>query len=168
MLCFWLATLKGKLNHIHRCRLRCHRFRSFFGKKKYEKSKQAASKKTKAATTGGWTSKSRTELCYSRYMTINNAIATRDLPTHGWKNINSAGAKPHGLVGSEVIRLQAARVISLQTFVYWTTFPTSPRIWTRPPKCTVVSFKVQTTAAASPSFATHSNWTKIFLLVFFF
>lgn len=104
MLCFWLATLKGKLNHIHRCRLRCHRFRSFFGKKNTRKANKQLAKKTKAATTGGWTSKSRTELRYSRYMTINNAIATRDLPTHGWKNINSAGAKPHGLVGSEVIR----------------------------------------------------------------
>lgn len=48
------------------------------------------------------TSKSRTELCYSRYMTINNGIATRDLPTHGWKNINGAGAVRRGLVGSVV------------------------------------------------------------------
>lgn len=41
-------------------------------------------------------------LCYSGYMTINNGVATRDLPTHGWKNINGAGARRRWLVGSEV------------------------------------------------------------------
>lgn len=35
-------------------------------------------------------------------MTINNGVATRDLPTHGWKNINSAGAKPWCIVGTVV------------------------------------------------------------------
>lgn len=88
-------------------------------------------------------------------MTINNDIATRDLPTHGWKNINSAGAKPHGLVGSEVIRLQAARFYYCRLSYIERHFPQVHEFGHAYQQRTVVSFKVQTTAAASPSLVTH-------------
>lgn len=51
-------------------------------------------------------------------MTINNGVATRDLPTHGWKNINGAGAKRRGLVGSGVIWPVAVELVVLQSPVY--------------------------------------------------
>lgn len=41
------TLLKGKLNHLHRCRLRCHRFHSFFGTKKCEKGERAGEENEK-------------------------------------------------------------------------------------------------------------------------
>lgn len=144
-----------KLNHIHRCRLRCHRFRSFFGKKKRYEKRKTSSCQNKVQR------QLEANKILARSFRAETWRATRSphvIRLHMDGKTSTAHARQNrGIVVNAVARQHAARCV-LRCRDYISHKPMG--FGTRPPKYPRYLLQVANTAASRPSvlFNSSGSW----------